>query len=144
MAYILIFDDDEDFANAAATALRREGHEIFTVHSLADGMQSLAVRRPDLLILDLMFPERASGGFDSARSIRRQERFTEMPILMVTAVNEKFPFGFSARDIREDRLPVTDFLEKPVDLGALCGKVAALLAAAKQVVGRDGPCAAFA
>ena len=82
-----------------------------------------------------MFPERPSAGFDMARSIRREKKLRGMPILMVTAVNEKFPFGFSARDIHADYLPVSDFLDKPVDLGALCRKVAALLSGAKQDAG---------
>lgn len=135
MAYILIFDDDVDFAGAVATALRHAGHEVFAVHSLADGMESLAVRRSDLLILDLMFPERASGGFDLARSISRDEKFRDMPILMVSAANEKFPFGTRARNIHKESLPVTEFMDKPVELDALCNRVASLLARAKQ---KDG------
>jgi DNA-binding response OmpR family regulator len=35
--------------------------------------------------------------------------------------------GFSARDIDADWLPVTDFVEKPVDLALLVNKVSALL-----------------
>jgi hypothetical protein len=42
-------------------------------------------------------------------------------------VNSKFPTGFSARDIDADWLPVTDFVEKPVDLDVLVNKVSALL-----------------
>ena len=50
-----------------------------------------------------------------------------MPILMLTAVNVKFPLGFSAKDIDEHWLPVNDFVEKPVDFDVLRSKVATLL-----------------
>jgi hypothetical protein len=46
---------------------------------------------------------------------------------MLTAVNTRFPLGFSSQDIDEDWLPVTDFLEKPVDLDVLAERVAAIL-----------------
>jgi CheY-like chemotaxis protein len=51
----------------------------------------------------------------------------DVPILMLTAVNTRFPLGFSSQDIDEDWLPVTDFLEKPVDLDVLAERVAAIL-----------------
>ena len=46
---------------------------------------------------------------------------------MLTAINAKFPLGFSANDIDEYWLPVSEFLEKPVDFDALLKKVSALL-----------------
>ena len=46
---------------------------------------------------------------------------------MLTAINSKFPLGFGARDIDEQWLPVSDFLEKPIDLEVLRDKVAQLL-----------------
>jgi DNA-binding response OmpR family regulator len=52
----------------------------------------------------------------------------DVPILMLTAVNTRFPLGFSAKDIDEAWLPVTDFLEKPVDLDVLAERVDTILA----------------
>jgi hypothetical protein len=46
---------------------------------------------------------------------------------MLTAVNTRFPLGFGPKDIDERWLPVTDFLEKPVDFDTLRHKVAQLL-----------------
>ena len=56
---------------------------------------------------------------------------------MLTAVNSKFPTGFSARDIDADWLPVTDFVEKPVDLDVLVNKVSALLQRAGAAIERS-------
>jgi len=125
MALVLIVDDDEDFATAAATVLRDEGHKVSIELDPRSGFKSIETRRPDLVILDVMFPEDHTAGFDLARKITR--RFKEIPILMLTAVNQVSPLGFSRRDIDEVWLPITDFVEKPVDLEVLSRKVSDLL-----------------
>jgi hypothetical protein len=51
---------------------------------------------------------------------------------MLTAVNAKFPLGFGSRDIDDNWLPVSDFLEKPMDFDVLRGKVDALLLKTKN------------
>lgn len=55
MAYVLIIDDD-DFGDAAARALRDAGHEVQIELDPGDGLVSMKARRPDLLVLDVMFP----------------------------------------------------------------------------------------
>jgi DNA-binding response OmpR family regulator len=129
MSYLLIVDDDEDFASAVATVLRGGGHDVRIELDLSVAARSMAERRPDLVLLDVMFPEDSTGGFELARQMRwRHDALKDVPILMLTAVNTKFPLGFSSKDIDDDWLPVTDFLEKPVDLDVLAERVEAILA----------------
>ena len=72
-----------------------------------------------------MFPESDTAGFEVARSINRC--FGELPVLLLTAVNQTFPLGFSNTDLDPTWLPVVEFMEKPVDLQCLCEKVAVIL-----------------
>ena len=128
MAYVTIIDDDEDFASAVAKVLRDGGHEVEIKLDIQSAVKSMEERRPDLLILDVMFPEDSTAGFTLARKMRHySEKLKNIPILMLTAVNVKFPLGFSERDIDDHWLPVADFVEKPVDFDVLQDKVAALL-----------------
>ena len=128
MAYVMIVDDDEDFAGAAAAALKSDQHEVRIEIDTAAALAGMQERRPDLVILDVMFPENSYAGFELARAMHQEnESLKEIPILMLTAVNARFPLGFSSRDIDETWMPVTEFLEKPVDLGALREKVTSLL-----------------
>jgi DNA-binding response OmpR family regulator len=129
MAYLLIVDDDEDFAAAAAKALATDGHEVHVELEIAPAKKSMEKRRPDLIILDVMFPEDESAGFELARWIAHgSENLGRVPILMLTAVNMKFPLGFGSADCDEYWLPVQDFVDKPVDLNVLRSRVTALLA----------------
>lgn len=128
MAYLMIVEDDEDFATAVATVLRDDGHEVAVELDIQSAVKNLRERRPDLVILDVMFPEDPSAGFELARSIQHDdENLKGIPILMLTAINVRFPLGFGSRDIDEEWLPVSDFLEKPIDLNVLRKKVADLL-----------------
>ena len=129
MSYLLMVDDDEDFASAVATVLRGGGHDVRIELDLSAALRSMTARRPDLVLLDVMFPEDSTGGFELARRMRlSHDALKEVPILMLTAVNTRFPLGFSSKDIDEDWLPVTDFLEKPIDLDVLAERVKAMLA----------------
>ena len=128
MAYLMIVDDDEDFASAAAAALRSDGHEVGVELEIAGAVKSIEQRRPDLLILDVMFPEDESAGFDLARRIAYGSKaFQGIPVMMLTAINVKFPLGFGPSDIDDCWMPVRDFVEKPVDLHVLRSRVSMLL-----------------
>jgi DNA-binding response OmpR family regulator len=133
MSYLIIIDDDEDFATAVAKLLRDAGHEVAIALDIQGGIKKMHERRPDLAILDVMFPENGTAGFDLARSMRRRDgEFKDVPVLMLTAINAKTPVGFSSADIDDDWLPVTDFLEKPVDMDVLLERVSTLLAGPAQ------------
>ena len=132
MPYLLIVDDDEDFASTTATVLREEGYEVQVELDIDSAVKSMESKPPDLAILDVMFPEDASAGFELARFMRHEkEKLKNIPILMLTAINTKFPLGFGSKDIDEEWMPVTEFLEKPVDFDVLREKVAKLLNANK-------------
>lgn len=133
MAYVLIIDDDPEFAESVATVCQTAGYEVKVASTPERALATVAERRPDGILLDVMFPEDPSGGFKLARELRR--RFGSLPILLLTAVNQQFPLGFSSKDIDPQWLPVTDFLEKPVGFPLLLEKVRGLLGHAGQPVG---------
>ena len=128
MAYLLVIDDDEDFALAVSEGLRLAGHEVRVEPDIGHAVMSMADRRPDLVILDVMFPQGSSAGLEFARSLRHdREEFRRIPILMLTALGQRFPFGFGSRDIGDGSLPVDTYLEKPVEPDVLAREVSRLL-----------------
>ena len=133
MAYVMVVDDDEDFAVATSTVLRNAGHEVHIELDTESATKSMLKRRPDLVVLDVMFPENPSAGFELARAMRHyEEKLKGIPVLILTAVNSQFPLGFSARDIDDTWLPISEFMEKPIDFDVLRNRVDALLAKDKN------------
>lgn len=128
MASLMIVDDDEDFASAASTILRRAGHKVHIELDPDSASRSMEQECPDLVILDMMFPENPLGGLNLARAMHRDGgKLKDIPVLMLTAVNATFSSDADRDDIDGNWLGVSDFLEKPVDFDVLNDKVDAML-----------------
>ncbi len=140
MAYVMIVEDDEDMANAVATMLQNAGPEVGIELDHKKAVASMEERRPDLVILDVMFPSEKTAGFTLARTMRlHNERLKDVPIIMLTAVNQEYQgLNFSSLDIDDHWLPVAEFLNKPVDPSALREKVTALLSGTVASAGSRG------
>ena len=81
MQRIVIVDDDRMFAETLAQLLRTPGCEVTCVSVAAQAVPTLAQQPPDLVVLDVMFPEEPAAGFVIARSIRRTEGIKNLPIM---------------------------------------------------------------
>src|SRR5262245_23845314 len=80
---ILIVEDERDVVRLLKYNLEKEG---FRAQAVIDGSLVLAEMRreqPDLVILDLMLP--GISGLEICRQIRRHEKYSEVPILILTA-----------------------------------------------------------
>jgi len=77
--HILIVDDDPRLCRALARYLRREGYAVRTAISGREMRESLAVEKPDLVLLDLMLPD--EDGFSLARELRS---ISNVAIIIVT------------------------------------------------------------
>lgn len=127
MTKIMIIDDDTEAIENLSIILQSEDFTVSSRDQLEGAVEALIEEKPDILILDVMFPENPAGGFDLAREIRKNPETKDLPIILLTAVNQEFPMDFSAEDINEEWFPVQDLIEKPVDLQALKEKIANIL-----------------
>lgn len=92
------------------------------VRVAADGEATLAAverEEPDLILLDIMMPKRS--GFEVCRLLKEDPRYRDIPIIMVTALNELGDME-RARECGGD-----DFLSKPVNKIELLARVQNLL-----------------
>ena len=127
MARITIIDDDIELADNTAALIRKQGHEVSTLYTTEHAVRKVTEDKPDLVILDVMFPDNPVAGFDLARQMRRTKAIKDLPIILLTGVNQQFPMDFSAADIDPDWMPVQDFMEKPVKMPALLDTLRRLL-----------------
>ncbi len=130
MAKIMLIDDDVELANNTADLLRHRGHAVSVLYRTETALAAIADGRPDVIILDVMFPGNPVGGFDLAREIRNSGTDArDLPIILLTNINQELPVNFSAGDISPDWMPVQDFMEKPVGIAILIDKINAILRA---------------
>ena len=126
MATILIIDDDPDIVLAARTVLESAGYQVNEAPNSTRGLEVMKSNRPDLIILDVMM-ETKTEGFEFARKINDAApgeplaEFKDIPILMLTSVVSTTPTNLEP-DIAD--LPVEMFVDKPIDMQDLLGKVA--------------------
>ena len=129
MANILIVDDDLDIIDSLKMILESNGHQVSVKTDTDNLVESIRSESPDLIILDIIFPEDPNAGFAAARELHKNEEVKDIPVLLLSAVNQQsnMSFGFSETDISEDFMPVQGFIEKPVEPAVLLSKVKELL-----------------
>ncbi|MBX7135776.1 MAG: response regulator transcription factor [Fimbriimonadaceae bacterium] len=113
---VLLVDDEPTILETVETKLRKEGYSVFTAATAEDGMRLYRQARPDLLILDVMLPQRS--GFDLCKAVRKD---SSVPIIFLTARASEGD-RVSGFEIGAD-----DYVVKPFNLAELAARVKALL-----------------
>ncbi len=89
---IVVVDDSEDWRDLTEAALMGAGYDVQTAACAADAYALLGVDKPsgpaicDLVVLDLVMPK--IDGIEACARIRSDARYADVPIIMVTAVND--------------------------------------------------------
>ncbi len=123
---VLIIEDNPKMAAAIQRGLREHGYAADACHSGFEG-EELAVTEPyDLVILDLMLPDR--DGVDVCRNLRRRE--VSKPVLMLSALSSTGD-KVAGLDAGAD-----DYLSKPFEFEELLARVRALLRRGEATEGR--------
>ena len=124
---ILIIDDYADLTLSMKIPLEAHGYTVATASSGREGLEQVLSFAPDLVILDVMM-ETNTEGFQVSYKLRDASPespyrdFAKTPILMVSAVSKYTGMKYDpAKD--GDYLPVTEFIEKPIEPDKLLSKV---------------------
>jgi twitching motility two-component system response regulator PilH len=111
---ILFVDDDRDFLNCQSIYFSSRGYEVRTAEDGEEALKLLAREVPDIVILDLMM-EHFDSGFVLSRKIRLDERFRDLPIVMLSGVAAATGRRFDQEDEGLKRWSKLDaFLDKPI------------------------------
>ena len=129
MKKIYLVDDDVDLVESMTMTLENAGYQVKSQYDDKNLAENIRSYNPDLIILDVMFPDDDGAGFKMARTISHHDDIKNVPVLMLSGVNKEgsFPGKFTNKDIDDVYMPVTEFVEKPIDPKKLVAKVEALI-----------------
>ncbi|MEK6701892.1 MAG: response regulator transcription factor [Planctomycetota bacterium] len=123
---VLVIEDNPKMAISIQSAIQEAGHAVEVSHSGFEG-EDLAAGSPfDVIILDLMLPDR--DGVEVCRNLRRRK--VETPIIMLTAL------GAVEDKIRGLDAGADDYLSKPFRFEELLARVRAVLRRGEATEGK--------
>lgn len=126
---VLAIEDEEDILEVIEYNLEREGYDVLTSREGEDGYDLIKEKHPDLILLDLMLPDR--DGLDICREIRDDDEIKDIPVIMVTAKDTE------SEVILGLGVGADDYVTKPFNPKELVARVKAVLRRTK-VDGTDG------
>ncbi|MFC1513743.1 PleD family two-component system response regulator [candidate division KSB1 bacterium] len=143
---VLVVDDEVNTVKFLTTALQENGYETIYAYDGKVGFELIEKENPDLVLLDVMMPKKT--GFTLIKQLRRDERYKDLPVIMLTGVAEVLedldedsedtherPFDSlrealrkNIRHMRDEGLLKPDmFIDKPIDPEEVIEKVQELI-----------------
>ncbi len=115
---ILVIDDEIDIRESLETLLSLDGYSVDLAENAEEGLRKAEAGNYDLILLDLMMPDRS--GMDVLREVR--ERDTETPIFMITA------YGSVEVAVQALKTGANDYFSKPWDNEKLLIEIGRMIA----------------
>jgi len=113
---VLVVDDEPQIVRALKVVLREAGFEAVPAETASQALDLAAVRPPDAAIVDLVLPDG-----DGVEVTRRLREWSEMPILVLSAVGEE------EQKVRALEAGADDYITKPFGARELVARLQAAL-----------------
>src|SRR6187402_2977672 len=117
---ILVVDDQLPNIQLLGTVLGRLGYEIIPASDGPTALRRLALRPPDLILLDLLMPE--MDGYEVCRRLRENPEWKDIPVIFLSAADDK---DFIVRALESGGV---DYITKPFNQAELVTRVHTQLA----------------
>lgn len=125
---ILVVDDDSNICELIRLYLEKEGYTVKIVNDGVSAVNAFKQENPDLMLLDIMLPK--LDGWQVCREIRK---FSDKPIIMLTAKGETFDKVLGLE------LGADDYMTKPFDTKEMVARIKAVLRRAGSSNSADAP-----
>ena len=116
---ILIAEDNPANRDILRRRLEKEGHHVTETQDGVEALEQLESGDFDLLLLDILMPR--LDGFETLARIRRNARFHDLPVIMISALDE------IQSVVRCIEMGAEDYLPKPIDPVLLRARIGACL-----------------
>ena len=116
---ILIADDEPSIVTAVEFLLKREGFEVEVARDGAEALERIESWRPDLVVLDVMMPQKS--GYEVCRHIRERDECRHIKVIMLSAK------GRDSEVAKGMTLGADAYVTKPFSTRDLMSRIRALL-----------------
>lgn len=116
---VLVVDDNQQNLELIQAYLEDVECETLAARDGIEALEIVAERAPDLILLDVMMPKMS--GFEVCRRLKGNPRTSDIPVIMVTALNE---FGDIERGLDSG---TDDFVSKPINRLELLTRIRTML-----------------
>lgn len=121
---LLVVDDSA--INLASIEMKlKEYYDIVPVNSGSRALRYLRDNKPDLILLDIKMAEK--DGIETLKEIRTLENGVNIPVIMLTAKNDKWSI------VESQKLGIYDYVLKPFDTQNLHDRIQSALAKAREI-----------
>ncbi len=114
--FVLLVDDDDLLRSSLGFSLEQAGFDVHTAGSAEDALAITRIRRPDIILLDVMLP--GMSGMEALRKFRDEEN---IPVIFLTARRRELD------QILGLELGADDYLTKPFDPDLVIAHIHAVL-----------------
>lgn len=116
---VLIVDDESAGRDTLESILDGEGYVLLMATNGAEAIEMARANQPDIILMDVMMP--GMTGFDACRYIRSESDLAEIPIILLTALDDRKSL-LTGLDAGAD-----DFITKPFDRYELRARLAGIM-----------------
>lgn len=113
---VLVVDDEPQIVRGLKVVLRQAGFAVETAETKREALDRVAVRPPEVVVLDLILPD--GSGVEVCEEVRR---WSQLPIIVLSAV------GDEREKVRALDAGADDYLTKPFGTDELLARLRALL-----------------
>jgi two-component system alkaline phosphatase synthesis response regulator PhoP len=126
---VYVVEDESDIAELIRFNLQMEGFQVETYPSGELGYKAVELKKPDLLILDIMLP--GMNGLDICRYLKSKSDTQKLPIILVSAKGEETDI------VKGLELGADDYVTKPFSPKILSARVHAILRRSRAMEPED-------
>ncbi len=113
MRTAVVIDDEPDITTYLEALLGDNGWEVKSANGANEGLALFEQVRPDVVILDVMMPER--GGLSTLIAIRKHAEAGGTPVVLLSGIQEQLTADYRAFLDRVNRHRADAFLDKPIE-----------------------------
>lgn len=123
MKTILVVDDEQDVIDTISLYLK-DTYALRQAHSGKECLEQVADKKPDCIIMDVIMND-VLDGLVTAKQLKDSESTRDIPVIILTSVNDVFDYR---QHVSDEYFPRDVWLDKPV-------KEQALKSAVKKMIG---------